>query len=427
MRSLLCLLAAAACLATGLVQPVRAEPPAAAGDLAVDIVTFQHGLRLLGSVVDRSADGAVTMAIRREWLQGAHPKFYESRLADELVERQSAYEQLHDRIDQWRKQRADDERLEFFLKKEAERVAKSIAALTNKSADEPSEFVLLTFPKAEVERVVVQPPQRKQVAGVAWSEQLADVEKRSVGSLTRELEKLKIDAAKVRVDLSDRLPVRRQTEAEWGARQALVEYQYRKPLNFQGTGDLVVRTGEGEKAPGIGDLLAKILQSQVADQLADLLGEPGKAKSKPESTEWLRSATKTAEAEAVAGFRVTRVNPDAGLRQVSVETRFVAKVPGGTWETIWRHTETVDASKANKDLVDRIANDPQIKQILELTKAAGLGAGDDTLQTALKFGAATMQAQETANARFMEFRDRYLQRLEGPPLMIGPTARKNGS
>jgi len=187
-----------------------------------------------------------------------------------------------------------------------------------------------------------------------------------------------------------------------------------------------VRTGEGEKARSIADLLTKILQSQVADQLAELLGEPGKAKpkTKSDSGEWLKSATKTAEGDAVAGFRVTRVNPDAGLRQVSVETRFVARQPRGGWETVWQHTETLDASKPNKDLVDRIANDPQIKQILELTKAAGLGAGDDALQTALQFGAATMQAQESANSRFFEFRDRYLQRLEGPPLLIGPAAGK---
>jgi len=187
-RDSLCLLVAAVWLATGLLQPLRAEPPAATGELAVDVVTLRRQVRLAGSVVDRSADGAMTMAIRREWLKGAHPQFYEARLVEEKIERQAALEQLRDRIAQWRKGRADEQNLEFFLKKESERVEKLLGAATKKPDDELSEFVLLTFPKVEVERALVQPPQRKQVAGVAWQEQLADVEKRSVGSLTKELD-----------------------------------------------------------------------------------------------------------------------------------------------------------------------------------------------------------------------------------------------
>lgn len=432
MRNSPYLLIAVAGLATAFIGIARADsgaprrnPGAAKGNLAVDQVTLKHGPQLRGSVFNRSLEGEVTVAIRREWLQATHPTFYKARHGDELVERRAALERLRDRIDQWRRNRADDSRLEFFLKKEAERTEKAIAASLTDN-DDLSEFMLLTFAKADVDSVRVAPAEWKHVAGVAWQEGLPDVETVAQGSLSKELEKMNIDPERVRVDLSDRLSIRPQSDAEWAARQALVEYQYRKPLDFQGTGELVVRTGEGEKAPPIGDLLAKILQSQVAEQLADLLGEPGKSKPKSQSDtgDWLKSATKTAEAEQVVGFRVTRVRPDAGLRQVWVETRFVARLAQGSWETVWKHTETLDASKPGKELVDRIANDPQIKQILELTKAAGLGAGDETLQTALKFGAATMQAQEAANARFSEFRDRYLRHLEGPPLLFGTTAGK---
>jgi hypothetical protein len=34
----------------------------------------------------------------------------------------------------------------------------------------------------------------------------------------------------------------------------------------------------------------------------------------------------------------------------------------------------------------------------------------------LRFAAATMEAQQTADDRFFAFRDRYTQRLDGPPL-----------
>src|SRR6185436_13275755 len=116
----------------------------------------------------------------------------------------------------------------------------------------------------------------------------------------------------------------------------------------------------------------------------------------------------TAEQEDAGGFRVTRVTPDATGGRATVETRFVALLPGGRWETVWRDTETVEAARADKDRVERIERDPQIKQVLELIRAAGLGDGETQLQSALRYGAATMQAQEAADARFLEFRDRYL-------------------
>jgi hypothetical protein len=245
---------------------------------------------------------------------------------------------------------------------------------------------------------------------------LPSVETRSAASLLKELTGMRLDPAVEQVDLSDRMPIRRQSDAEWAARQALVEYQYRKPLDFQGTGDLVFRTGA--KAPPAGELLTSMLKDQLAGQLSSLLEEPKAAEPKRQTEVWLASAVRTAEQEEVSGFRVTRVSPDAAAQRVAVETRFVSRSPAGRWETAWRHAESVDASRPDKERMDRITQDPQVKQALESLRAAGLGASEDKLQAALRLGAATMKAQQSADVEFYKFRDRYLQRLDGPPLKM---------
>jgi hypothetical protein len=398
---------------------LAAEPAPALYELAVDQVTLKRGPRLLGTVFERSKDGALTVAVSREWLKKAQPKYYDTCAVEAAAVRRAALEQLRDRLVEWSARRADDTKLAFFLQKQTERVHTELA---KESDDAPSPdgstFLLLTLSPAQVERVFIQPPSRKQIAIVAWREGLADVETRSAKSLGKELQKMGIDPDRERVDLSERLPVRRQSDTEWAARQALVEYQFRKAADFQGTGEIVFRTGEGAKAPPAGELLRGVLKGQIAAQLSELQPDSVVAKAKPDSETWLKSAVKTAEQEDVSGFRVTRTAPDVTGGRATVESRFVVRTPAGRWETVWRDIETVEAARADKDRVERIAGDPQIKQVLELIRTAGLGDGEAQLQSALRYGAATMQAQEAADARFLEFRDRYLERLEGPPFVL---------
>jgi hypothetical protein len=46
---------------------------------------------------------------------------------------------------------------------------------------------------------------------------------------------------------------------------------------------------------------------------------------------------------------------------------------------------------------------------------------------AIRFGAATQEAQKQADGRFFEFRDRHLRRLDGPVLRIAPAAPAKGT
>jgi hypothetical protein len=173
-------------------------------------------------------------------------------------------------------------------------------------------------------------------------------------------------------------------------------------------------------------VIEKVLRGQVSAFLKGLTGQGNPAKGKSESSNvalnkgWLKSAIEEADKLNVTGFRATRLDLNVEGRQVAVQSVFVARLGAGPreqaqWETIWSHRESADATKARPDLEGRITNDPQVKQALEKVKSLNLGA-DDQIDQAIRFGAATMAAQQTADSRFFEFRDRYLKHLDGPPL-----------
>ena len=173
-------------------------------------------------------------------------------------------------------------------------------------------------------------------------------------------------------------------------------------------------------------VIEKVLRGQVRSFLKGLTGQVSPAKTKPESNNvalnkgWLKSAIAEADKLNVTGFRATRVELNVEGRQVAVQSVFVVRLGSGpreqaVWETIWSHRETADATQPRAELEARITNDPQVKQALDKVKSLNLGA-DDQIDQAIRFGAATMAAQQTADARFFEFRDRYLKHLDGPPL-----------
>ncbi len=405
----------------------RGDKPVALTDLAVDQVVIKGGPRLLGSVLGREADGTIALAVGRTWLKTTHPRYFEERVPEEAAETRAALTELRDRIADWRKMRSDDKELEFFLGKEAERVEKELQAIDAGTRVEDAPFMVVDVAPAKIERVLNQPPQRRQVALTAWREGLADVETRSMASLVQELKKRKIEPTDDADALLDFLPLRRQNETAWAARRAIVEHRFRKPLDFQGMGDGVVRTGEGVKAADVAPLLGDLIKAIAGESLEDVLNPPaagGAAKgtgNNGPAEKWLATAAKTADSENLDGFRVTRVNQDLAARRVVVETRFVARLPDGSWRTIRQQSETADASKPRPDVEQQIEKDPQVRAVLELVRSLGAGA-DDQIKLAIRFGAATAEAQKEADRRFFEFRDRYLNRLDGPVLRVPPVA-----
>ena len=116
---------------------------------------------------------------------------------------------------------------------------------------------------------------------------------------------------------------------------------------------------------------------------------------------------------------ITRLDQQLKEKSVAVETIFLAKMPGGDWKAIWTNIVKEDAAQPRKEIEAELADHEQIKQIQAAFKAISLPGAEDQLTLALRFGAATMEAQQKSKQEFDAFVKRYVETLEGPPLFLG--------
>lgn len=380
---------------------------------AVDVVTTNDGDRLLGIVTARDKR-VVIMAIRRVWLEETLPERYERLREVETRDRRKRETEVLARIAEWRGKRAEHRALATFLDEESARLRKAFAEPDDESP--LSEFVLVRLPTDDVRRVYVQTSGRRRAGLLAYRERLENVEDRAADALVRELRRRNVAVPAGPIDLSARLPKAEPTHPDvWEARVAAIEYEYVERLDFQGTGNVLVRTSGREAAPiGLEEVLSAFTKKAQPLNLLDLVdppkGAPAAANTalgpKP-NPEQFRSAIEEAEKRDLTGFRVTRVDPQLERMRVVVQTMFVAKVPqsnaGQTeWRVVWQHDESLDASQPRPELEERIAEDERVGRIFETIRALGVG-GDAQLKTALRFGAATMAAQSAADDAFFEF------------------------
>jgi hypothetical protein len=403
-------------LASNDAPPTRRRAPsrhASRTQLAVDVVSLKSGTTLRGAIVRYDAGRSLTMAVAREWLRKASPDLFAKRTRAEVSDRRAALEQLRERLDKELAGVPDDSRLGAFLRSERKRAER----LLNEAApSDERQFVWLDLTKKEIAKIKPASAANRRIAAWSWFERLANVETRDADDLAHELERRGIDPAELLPDLADRFPIRRQDDREWRARMALVVYALDKPLDFQGTGDVLVRVDRSAKAKDAGPLMVKLLGGQVDALFKDLLGESHSAAAKAGPADaWLKTAYREAESLKARGLRATRVDLNLGGRQASVSSVFAVHLNNGDWEVIWSDHETQDGTKERAAAEATIADDPQVKSALSNLQSLGVAA-DDHVRQAIRFGAATMAAQQAVDSRFFAFEGPLLQHLDGPPL-----------
>ena len=421
------MLVLAACLSAAWLYSaeVKAQQKSGADRFAVDLVTLKSGDRLRGALLGASADGTVSMAVQREWLKRSRPRFYEEATRFETASARLIATTLRDRIRVWQKQGGQSDALAAFLRLQLDDAENALKKLGDDAQGPSSQFVMLALPKSDITYHFVQPPNNRKIALLAWEERLKDVEQREASDLLVELKRRGLNPDVDTANLTARLPAEEQSDDQWAARQAIIEFHYEKKIEFQGMGQTLFRTG-GEKQPGLDQLLPQLLpqllEGQLAGQLGDLLNEPALRQQVPGANKSvgaagldLKPAIATAEQERVRGFRVARLDLQIAQGRARVTQQFVARLSNGQWKTIWQSDVTGDAAQARPEAQQQIKQDPQIAQALKLLESLSPGA-DQQVNVALKFGAATMDAQKKSDAQFYEFRYRFLQSLASPPL-----------
>jgi hypothetical protein len=399
-------------LFAGGAASARSVEPVSPAQLCVDRIVLKTGRTIRGAVLRQEQNGELSVAVSRAWLERRNPELFARLSHDEAATERRAREQLRDRLKLEIPAAGEAPRLTFFLSQQLERVE---AQLARADAPEPPQFIWLDLAQDEIASVARAAPERQRLALWAWERGLADVESRAAADLLRELKTRGVDPSNPPPDLSDRVPVRTQDDREWSARMALVGHTLQEPLDFQGTGDLLVRTGGERDVKDMGPLIVKILRGQVEALTNELLNEGRPVAVKPAAQhDWLKPAVPEAERLEARAFRATRVDLQLERRQVEVESAFVVRFENRGWEPIWSARQVEDV-KPRAEAEARIAGDPQVKAAVELIKNLGIG-GEEQMQQAIRFGAATMAAQQAADAGFYRFRDRYLKQLDSPPL-----------
>ena len=386
--------------------------PGLAAAAGTDVVRLADGDVIRGQVVRQSPDGTVLVAARRAWLEQAHPRLARQTAAEEAGQTRAAVEQLAGRIDAMLAAPPGrfDESLVALLRREQARVTAML------EADSPTvpQFIWLALPGNRVRGVERAEPAWRQTVQWAWHENLDGAETTSQRDLARALEERGVDPTAPPPSLVDRLPPSPQSDDQWQARVALLEDAYGKSVTFQGTGDIVVRSDREVTIEALLPVVTQMLSGDVGG-LLDLLGGGGGGRPAVAEDRWLASARRQAGSDG--HFRATRVQtkPEQGV--VDVESAFEVRLADGTWATVWRDRQQVDATQPRAGLEERIAGDPRVGQALQAIKAFG-AIDEAALTEAIRFGAATMEAQEMIDMRFAAFRSDHTLRLDSPPPLV---------
>lgn len=384
-------------------------PAVPESQLVVDVVTLKSGLKLRGAVVERDTNGDLRFVCSTSWLRQHAAALYQQQVRDYQQQLPQIIAENLERIDAWLPETSPGSRIQIFLQQERARLKHDL------DIAEPRlpEFCWLTLLAEDITKFRSPSKESQRIALWAWHEHLPDVESRSAAALKRELEGRQISLAGPAPDLSEQLPPLPQTEEEWAARRALLEYALQKPLDLQGMGTKLYVTEPG-KAVDIGTLLPDILSREVKRLTDDLLGLPAAAPEPDQA--WRMNAIRLAHQQLVHGVRVTRLLI-SGSNQIRIESDFLAEISPDHWETIWSDAQQGDPHVRRPDLEAQIANDPQLKKILEAVTAISPDA-EAQLQTAMQVGSATQVALAASNAAFFRFRDRYLRHLDRPYLPL---------
>jgi hypothetical protein len=381
--------------------------------LGVDVVTLADGQQVRGAVYSRQKEGGLVLAVERSWLEATLPEFYSQQKELEKQRLQKIREQLLPRLDAWIERREGNKELLLYLEEQRKRLSQPVDE-NQRRAVEPG-FIFVELAAGEVRRTYVQPADRRQVAMVAWQEQLENVSMRSAASLAGELkEKEVVDIAGQRVDLSFQLPPLPDDDRQWAVRVAIIEYLFGLHVSFQGSGSVLVRTDEKAALPDAGQMMAKMLEQQLSRQLADLFPRGRPAAEKP----WKQDVIQVADEEQVNAARVLLLKQDMRAQRVTVESHFLARMPGGRWETVALHRQVVVVGGAQPELQARVEADPQVQKVLAVFAGLGLDKNDPRIQLALRFGVATDIALQGVNKQFGEAQLPFGQQLERPPVSI---------
>ncbi|MEI7462745.1 MAG: hypothetical protein WCK15_25360, partial [Pirellula sp.] len=272
-----------------------------------------------------------------------------------------------------------------------------------------------------IANLILASESNRRVAIWGWSERLPKIESREVSDILKEL-KSKVqdfDVTLTLPDLSPRFPMMEQSESQWRLRLAIVSHGLAERIEFQGSGKMMIQVGDDKQPQSANAIMTQMLQAQsesvLGELLGDLLGDPKSKSLLPDSkSDWVKAAIVKTEALGMGYFHATNIKVDPLGETASVESVFMVKHVDGDWRVAWHGIRDERASQQTAESIVRVTKDSQIESLKNSLQA--IVGVNDAFDKAIRFGAATMTAQQNVNEQFETFVERYLRRLDGPPI-----------
>jgi hypothetical protein len=380
--------------------------------LAVDILNLKSRQQFRGFVLNANTNEDLKIAVSREWFQHFDEKAYAKVDKEAKSEEERARQQLKSRLEQLTST-GKHPAFDFLVKKELERVTAAI----NAPPDDECQFLVVRLKRSLIANFILASEANRRVAIWGWSERLPKIESREVSDILKEL-KSKVqdfDATLTVPDLSTRFPMMEQSELQWRTRLAIVSHGLAERIEFQGSGKMMIQVGDDKQPQNANEIMTHMLQAQTESVLGELLGDPKSKSLLPDGkSDWVKAAIVKTEALGMGYFHATNVKVDPLGEIASVESVFMVKHVDGDWRMAWNGIRDERASQQTADSIARVTKDSQIESLKNsLQTIVGV---NDAFDKAIRFGAATMTAQQNVNEQFETFVERYLRRLDGPPL-----------
>ena len=380
--------------------------------LAVDILNLKSRQQFRGLVLNTNTNEDLKIAVSREWFQHFDEKAYAKVDKEAKSEEKRARQQLKTRLEQLTST-GKHPAFDFFVKKELERVTAAIDA----PPDDECQFLVVRLKRSLIANFILASESNRRVAIWAWSERLPKIESREVSDILKEL-KSKVqdfDATLTVPDLSTRFPMMEQSESQWRIRLAIVSHGLAERIEFQGSGKMMIQVGDDKQPQNANAIMTQMLQARTESVLGELLGDPKSKSLLPDGkSDWVKAAIVKTEALGMGYFHATNVKVDLLGETASVESVFIVKHVDGDWRMAWNGIRDERASQQTADSIARVTKDSQIESLKNSLQA--IVGVNDAFDKAIRFGAATMTAQQNVNEQFETFVERYLRRLDGPPL-----------
>jgi len=378
--------------------------------LAVDSMVLKDRTLLRGFVIGANREQEVSIAVALEWLRKNDLNLFVKSTETSKQTASRSRTQLRDRLKAFVPTEVFQS-YDFFIGKELQRIESEI----ENPVQSETQFLILKFKANAIASTKISPDANRRIALWSWHERLLDVETRPASSLATELKSKDIDPDSQPPDLASRFPAIEESDDQWTARLALVSHRLAQPIEFQGSGAMMILVGAKENV-SLAALLPQMLQLQMKSIVQDLT--EGTHRSQPPSImdqDWIKKSIAQSEAKEKNYFRATQLRLEGDGFKAMVESVFVVRLTSGKWSILWRSTSEQSASEQPDAAMKRIADDPQVKALRSALEFIG---GSEAFDKAVRIGAATQAAQRIVNEQFDGNSQRYLRQLDYPPVYL---------